>query len=383
MRILLIAAQPFYTQRGTPIAVRLLATELSGMGHEVDLLTYWEGEDVDIPGVTIIRATRIPGVRNIPIGFSVRKLLANFSLFLTFIRLIIGRRYAVVHAVEETVYFAVMARWIHRAKVIYDMDSSLAQQMSREFESARFLHRIFESLERFAIKRSDKIVAVCEDLAVPARQFHDPADVFVLNDIVPPEARSEAAMDQLRDFANPGDVLALYVGNLESYQGVDLLVEAAQKMPADLNLRIIIVGGSAADIDEYRSEIAARSLENRIQLLGPRPLTQLMDYLQQADILLSPRSSGNNTPLKLYCYMAAGKPIVATEIVSHTQVLTNQLAMLVPPSAEAIADAIVALASDPGLRKELGERVQHEAESRYTLDAFRSTLRAAYSEWTR
>ena len=379
MKVMLIAAQPFYTQRGTPIAVRLLATELGRMGHEVDLLTYWVGEDIDIPGVTIIRATRIPGIRDIPIGFSVRKLLANCSLLLTFLGLIVRRRYAVIHAVEETVFFAVMTRWIHRARIIYDMDSSLAQQMCRHFASAKILHPIFRSMEKFAIRRSDRIVAVCEDLAVTARQFNDPVNVFVLNDIVPPEATSEPAIDQLREFAEPGDILALYVGNLESYQGVDLLVDAADKLPTDIQLRILIVGGSAADIDEYRRVIGTRSLDNRIVLLGPRPLTQLMAYLQQADILLSPRASGNNTPLKLYCYMSAGKPIVATEIVSHTQVLTNRLAMLVPPSAGAIADALVALAADPGLREKLGEQVRNEAESRYTLDAFRSTLLASYA----
>ena len=114
-------------------------------------------------------------------------------------------------------------------------------------------------------------------------------------------------------------------------------------------------------------------------LLGPRPLAQLMAYLEQADILLSPRSSGNNTPLKLYCYMSAGKPIIATEIVSHTQVLTKELAMLVPPTAVAIAEALRALATDPQLRDELGAKVRSEAQSRYTLATFRSTLLSAYS----
>lgn len=380
MKIILIAPQPFYAQRGTPIAVRLLAEELGRMGHEIDLLTYWEGTDVDIPGVTLVRATKIPGVRNIPIGFSVRKLLADCSLLFTFIRLIASRRYAVVHAVEETVFFAVLTRWLHRAKIIYDMDSSLAQQMSREFASAKFLHSVFRSMENFAIKRSDIIVAVCDDLAATARRIVDPANVFVLNDVVPPEAKSEPATDQLRDFGDPDDILALYVGNLESYQGVDLLVGAAEFLPSHTRLRIVIVGGSSDDIEKYRHEIASRSLDDRIILLGQRPLTQLMSYLQQADVLLSPRSSGNNTPLKIYCYMSAGKAIVATDIVSHTQVLTNHIAKLVPATANAIADALVELASDTELRATLGKRAQAEAESKYTLEAFRTTLAATYSK---
>lgn len=379
MRILLIAPQPFYTQRGTPIAVRLLAEEIGRQGHDVDLLTYWEGEDVDIPRVTIIRARKIPGIRNIPIGFSVRKLLADFSLFLSFLRLAGARRYDVVHAVEESVYFAAPLRWLHRAKVIYDMDSSLAQQMSKHFESMKILHPLFRVMENWAIRRSDRIVAVCEDLAISARQFSDPVNVFVLNDIVPLEASSESSMDQLGEFAGPDEVLALYVGNFESYQGVDLLVDAAELLPTDIGLRILIIGGSESDINRFQSVINARSLEGRIALLGPRPLAQLMAYLEQADILLSPRSSGNNTPLKIYCYMSAGKPIIATEIVSHTQVLTKELAMLVPPSAVAIAEALKTLATNPQLRDELGAKVRSEAQSHYTLATFRSTLLSAYS----
>jgi len=379
MKVLLIAPQPFYSQRGTPIAVRLLAEEIARQGNEVDLLTYWEGEDVDIPGVTILRATKVPGVRNIPIGFSVRKLLANFSLLLSFLRLSRNGRYDIVHAVEESVFFALLFRWLHRSTVVYDMDSDLAQQMSVRFNSIKILHLLFRSIENWAIRRSDRIVAVCEDLAIPARKLNDPVNVFVLNDIVPPEATTETSIDKLREFADPDEILALYVGNLESYQGVELLVDAAGMLPADINLRILVIGGADSDIDRFKSIIRGRSLEDRMVFLGQRPLTQLMAYLEQADILLSPRASGNNTPLKIYCYMSAGKPIIATEIASHTQVLSKQLAQLVPPSGEAIADALKTLASDPLLREKLGARVRNEADSRYTLSAFRSTLMKAYA----
>lgn len=78
--------------------------------------------------------------------------------------------------------------------------------------------------------------------------------------------------------------------------------------------------------------------------------------------------------------MSAGKAIVATDIVSHTQVLTNHIAKLVPATANAIADALVELASDTELRATLGKRVQVEAESKYTLEAFRTTLAATYSK---
>jgi glycosyltransferase involved in cell wall biosynthesis len=379
MNVLLVAPQPFYTLRGTPIAVRVLAEEIARLGNTVDLLTYWEGEDVDIPGVRIIRAWKVPGIRNIPIGFSVKKLLADASLSFSFLRRASGGRYDIIHAVEEGVFFALLFRWVHRAKVIYDMDSSLAQQMSRHFKSVKVLHSWYSTMENWAIRKSDRIIAVCEDLAVLARTQTDAANVFVLSDIVPPEATMEPSEDRLKDLVEPDEKLAMYVGNLESYQGVDLLVGAASELPSDVRLKILIIGGSSDDINRYQREIDTRGLQDRILLVGPRPLRQLMANLMQADILLSPRSAGNNTPLKLYCYMSAGKPIVATNIASHTQVLTDELAILVPPEARPISNALAMLCADPALRETLGRSAKVEADSRYTLRAFRHALENAYS----
>jgi glycosyltransferase involved in cell wall biosynthesis len=379
MNVLLIAPQPFYTQRGTPIAVRLLAEEIARLGNTVDLLTYWEGEDVDIPGVKIVRAWKVPGIRNIPIGFSVKKLLADGSLFFSFLRRASGGRYDIIHTVEESIFFALTFRWIHGAKVIYDMDSSLAEQMSRHFDSLKLLHSWFSRCENWAIRKSDRIIPVCEDLAVLARTQTDAANVFVLSDILPPEATMEPSEDRLKDLLEPDEKLAMYVGNLESYQGVDLLVGAASELPSEVRLKILIIGGSCDDIKRYQHEIDTRGLQDRVLLIGPRPLRQLMAILMQADILLSPRSSGNNTPLKLYCYMSAGKPIVATNIASHTQVLTDEMAILVPPEARSISKALATLCADPALREALGRSVKIEADSRYTLPAFRHALENAYS----
>jgi glycosyltransferase involved in cell wall biosynthesis len=77
--------------------------------------------------------------------------------------------------------------------------------------------------------------------------------------------------------------------------------------------------------------------------------------------------------------MSAGKPIVATNIASHTQVLTDEMAILVPPEARSISKALATLCADPALREALGRSVKIEADSRYTLPAFRHALENAYS----
>ncbi|HUQ53343.1 MAG TPA: glycosyltransferase, partial [Gammaproteobacteria bacterium] len=93
MRILVIAPQPFYQERGTPIATRLLIEALQTAGHEVDVLTYHVGDDPGLRGVRVFRSPAVPFVRDVPIGFSVRKLLCDLALGWRLLTLTRQRRY--------------------------------------------------------------------------------------------------------------------------------------------------------------------------------------------------------------------------------------------------------------------------------------------------
>ncbi len=107
LRILLLAPQPFYQDRGTPIAVRLLATELARLGHQVDLLVFHEGEDVSIPGVTIFRTRSSPYIKNIPPGFSLKKIICDLRMYGVADTLLQAHSYDLIHAVEESVFIAI------------------------------------------------------------------------------------------------------------------------------------------------------------------------------------------------------------------------------------------------------------------------------------
>ena len=64
-------------------------------------------------------------------------------------------------------------------------------------------------------------------------------------------------------------------------------------------------------------------------------------YLGQADILVSPRMQGNNTPMKIYHFLALGKPFVATDIISHTQVVDERNCFLAKPDPSSYARAVL------------------------------------------
>jgi len=94
-------------------------------------------------------------------------------------------------------------------------------------------------------------------------------------------------------------------------------------------------------------------------------------------VLVSPRSTGTNTPLKIYQYLRSGRVIVATRLLTHTQVLSDEVALLTDPTPEAFAQGVLRAVSDPALSRRLGTAARHLADTRYTYDAYLQRTREA------
>jgi glycosyltransferase involved in cell wall biosynthesis len=142
------------------------------------------------------------------------------------------------------------------------------------------------------------------------------------------------------------------------------------------------VGGRPEQVEEQRRLATELGITDMVRFTGQRPLEEMPRYMALADILLSPRSEGTNSPLKLYTYLRSGKPILATSIFSHTQILTHEMASLVPPTAKGLADGALALLQNPEQAKAMGERGRLVAEKNYSWSAFLEKNRRAYSEFT-
>jgi glycosyltransferase involved in cell wall biosynthesis len=85
-------------------------------------------------------------------------------------------------------------------------------------------------------------------------------------------------------------------------------------------------------------------------------------------MLVSTRIKGANPPLKIYSYLRSGKPIVATNHISHTQVINSEIAYLVEPSAEEIAEGIIYMLENPGISGEMGARARQFFLSNYSYE---------------
>jgi glycosyltransferase involved in cell wall biosynthesis len=94
-------------------------------------------------------------------------------------------------------------------------------------------------------------------------------------------------------------------------------------------------------------------------------------------VLVSPRSRGTNTPLKIYQYLRSGKPIVATRLLTHTQVLSDQTAILTGASPSEFAEGILAGIDDRERAAAVGRRARELAETKYSYAAYLERTRQA------
>lgn len=380
MRILLLAPHPFFQPRGTPIAERMIVEVLTARGHEIDLLTYPEGEGLDIPNCRIHRLPALPGGRGVRPGFSLKKLAYDAVMLGWCLRAVRRRRFDVVHAVEESVFIALLAKWLFRVPYVYDMDSGLAQQMIDKYRWLRWFRPALEACERLAVRGSLGTLAVCGSLESQARAYDPEGLIARLEDVSLLGAQREGGETiAIHPPEWKGTPLVLYVGNLQPYQGIDLLLAAFERALHEVpEARLVIVGGEAEPIAHYTAAAERRGIGGRVHFAGPRPVAELGASLRQATVLVSPRTLGHNTPMKVYSYLDSGRALLATRLPTHTQLLTDEIACLADPEPEALGGALVRLLQDKLLRERLASKARQLAQREFTPLAFEGKLLRFY-----
>lgn len=383
MRILMLAPEPFFKPRGTPISIYFRIKALSDLGHQIDLITYPIGEDVKIKNLDILRIPPISFIQKIKIGPSFKKIPLDFLLLCkAFIRLI-KKRYDLIFSHEEAALIGVIMSKLWRHPHVYDMHSSLPQQLDQyEFFRSQFLKRIFLCIENFILKNSQAVLVVCPALLRIIEDKGCRGKSVLLENFLDFE-HLEYSLEQIerkkKELTPIGEKIVLYAGNFQPYQGLSLLLEAAAEVK-DRGVVFILVGGTRSEREKLQKKAAELKISNRIHFIGTVPPFKIPLFLAAADVLVSPRVSGTNIPLKIYSYLKSGKPVLATRLLPHTQILNEKISILVKPDGKSMAEGIsFALHSKEakGRARETKEWAEREyIYSRY-LEKIKKTLEIA------
>ena len=381
-RALVVAPQPFFTPRGTPFSVYYRTLVTAEEGFDVDVLCYGRGEDVDLPNVQIFRIPEMNFLGPIKIGPSPLKLF--FDVFMVFwtLGLLCTHRYQFVHAHEESVFFLRFLKPLFGFRLIYDMHSSLPEQLSNyKFTESKMVIGIFEWLEKTCLKHADAVITICPELARYAEPLvPDPSRHLLIENSIfdrvhlaqAPKGTSPEPLVELPDDRR----FIVYAGTLEPYQGIEILLAGfAQAAQAAPDVVLLIAGGTPDQVDCYRAIAANLGVADKVVFTGRVSQEQAKQYVGRAHVLVSPRSTGINTPLKIYELLASGVPLVATNILSHTQVLDETVCFLCDPEPVAFGEALVRAITDEPARAAVAEAARQRYADTYSRPVYVAKMR--------
>jgi glycosyltransferase involved in cell wall biosynthesis len=178
--------------------------------------------------------------------------------------------------------------------------------------------------------------------------------------------------------AESGSILLISVGRLSPPKGYfDLLLSFTTVAREHRNIHLLIVGGGELFAD-LKAKIDACGMAGRVQLLGQR--NDVPDLLMASDIYVS-ASHWEGLPIVILEALAAGLPIVATEVGDIPQVVIDGTGILVPShSPNQLAAAINSLISDPAKTKRLGENAKAHVNENYHPKVWANRIMSIYRE---
>jgi hypothetical protein len=300
----------------------------------------------------------------------VRKTLGHLSFMASSV--LLGARTsgpADVVVVSSPTFFSIGAGWalarLKRARLVVEIrDLWPAIFTELGVLTSRPLIRLLERLELAAYAAADTVIVVSDGFranligrGVPAGKVHT-----IRNGVDPGEFEPRAGADlELRAGlgAGPGDCLVLYAGTHGISQGLTSVADAAVELDGEPGIRFAFVG-EGADKARLEQRVADGGL-GYVTLRPGVPHEQVPALLAAADICLVPLRDvplfSSFIPSKMFECLAAGKPVVGALAGEAAQILREAGGCVVPPGdSAALAEAVRALAADPGRRQEMGRQ---------------------------
>ena len=373
---------PFYQWRGSSIRVAFNVQALADLGYEIDLLTIPIGATKKINGVSVHRVANPFRVKNIPIGPSLPKLIFDILILFKALVLVSRHKYVAVHAVEEVGIIGLLVARLSGSRVIFEKHSDPASHKENFLKNV--VLACYRWVESIVIRNVDLVIGTGEGLVEQAMAVAPEQKIHHIFDI--PSSLQEANPEQVKLLKasfrrDPDEVIALYVGSFAVYQGIDLMFESLLlALKHSPNLRLVIVGGTQEQIDMRSEWLEQRGIREVVHFVGFVKPDRLPDYISMADILLSPRISGINTPLKLLDYLKSGKAILATDNAANRRIVDDNVAVLKKANVKSFAKGMIELAKNSRFRHKLGTEGRKLTDKIYNYRQFKIRLKASYDK---
>jgi phosphatidylinositol alpha-mannosyltransferase len=364
LKIGIVSPYGFPHPGGVNEHVRHAYEELRSLGHDPWIITPKYGRERDSDGHVI----RVGTGWAVPSNGSVGRLTIGWRLRPRLSDLLAAHRFDILHFHEPFVPFLGPAVLTESETVNIGTFHAFGG-----FSPSYWLGR--HAAARLAARLHGRIA-----VSGAARHFIDryfPASYRIIPNGVEIEPFATAEpFEELRD----GTLNILFVGRLEDRKGLSYLLRGFHRLrKRHVDARLIVVG-SGPKLREYRRYVATRRIRD-VEFVGHVPLEAKLRYYASADIFCAPSTGQESFGIVLLEAMAAGLPIVASDIHGYKNVVTrNQEGFLVEPrNPTAIAAALYKLAGDPDLRHRMGDAGRAKAPE-YSWERVTQQVVAYYYE---
>lgn len=395
MRILIIATAPFHLERGKSLRIYNHVRASLMLGHEVHVVTYPNGKDIEMPGLTIERVASWFPLKNPEYpGVTFRKIILNFFILLRSFSILRRMKYDALHCHDaDGAAIGLILRFFFKTPVVYDMHGSLVELLKNlhSFHSRLLLYP-FSKVEKLLYRNSDAIIVNwphLEELIRDARQ-RDEADaepVMVVGDrpadglLAGIHANGSPTSRWLKDLIERHQIkqYIVYTGNFAQYQRADLLLESMARLLHDgTDVHLIAAGGG---FEAVQPLVRTLGIEDRVIFTGNLTPLEVGQLLSHAAVAVSPRMTEDYPPMKVIGYLAAGVPIVATDWSCHNSILRNgETALLCPPTPEGMAEAIRTILNSEEMRERLRKNSYEAYLKNYNAASLPQEIEDAYRQ---
>ena len=382
MRVLVLAPTPFFSDRGCHVRILEEARAVIPCGAELRLVTYHLGRDV--PGIPTERIASIPWYKKLEAGPSWHKPYLDLLLLLKALKVAKSFKPHLIHAhIHEGAFIGALLKMVLRVPLLFDCQGSLTAEITdhKFVRPGSLLQRAFAALEHWIDSSADFIITS----AGPT------VDLLVNSGV--PKARVRALMDGVdTDVFAPqpkeairarlglpkGRPIVCYLGLLNSYQGIDLLLEAAANLKGQgAKLHYLIMGFPEGG---YREKAEAMGLSEMVTFTGRIPYDEAPLYLSAGDIAVSPKISLTEANGKLFNYIACGLPTAVFDTPVNREILGEAALYAKFGDVNELAGAIGRLAGDRELREDLGQYGREHAVREHSWQARGKELGEIYRD---
>lgn len=378
-RVLMIAPTPFFADRGCHVRIYEEARALQGMGCQVEVCTYHLGDDR--PGLPTHRTRRIPWYSKLSAGFSWHKLYVDPLLLLKAWSVARKFRPDVIHGhLHEGALLGWAVGRLLGIPVVGDFQGSLSDELAAHdtIPSHGGLYRFVAASEGRVVRLPQVAVASCDDVAQELRERFGVPDIILALDGVDTEMfRPDVELGELQAWVPPGRRPVVYLGLLNTYQGVDLLLEAIPHVLARVPQAYFLVMGYPNE-DEYRHRAHGMGLADHVCFPGRIDYDQAPRYLALGEVAVGPKLSQTESNGKLYNYMACALPTVAFDTPPSREIL-GDLGVYAPRgNVVALAEAIAGLLENPENSRRLGLELRRRVAEHFSWQNTAQQLMVAY-----